>query len=151
MKAPLPISLLIAGSVLAANVWLDHTSAPNGILLTPVVITLATGLVAYSRKQRWPAVKTLTVTGLVALHDLGIKLFGGGQHDAEGAGFISLLLIIGLVPAFSCLLLGIRQDKHPLGATWLALALFPVLLLLHLFITSEVGMGHCINCGEFSH
>ena len=143
---PLRYALPLTLALVASNACFDHFGAPSGIFLTPVVIVLAVWLISFCHGQA-PMTKTLLSVTLISLNDLGIKLWGGGMHDLEGRGFVSLFLFVGAVPAFLILTAGISRDKQrQKTAKRAAILLFPVLLLLHLCLTNDLGMGECINC-----
>lgn len=126
--------------IVVANVAIGHFFPPFGIMLTPFVLPIITMLVVFGPGTRPPISVSGLVVGLIALNDIGIKLFSGGTHDSEGLGWIHGTLIIGLLPSFLLLLAGNLQNhqakrlERVLGAL-----LFPALITVHLCIFGHLG------------
>lgn len=135
-------ALGLAALAVILNGLIGHFFAPNGILLTPVVLTITTSLVCFGTKNI-KAISISTLTYLfVALNDILIKLYSGGSHDQEGLVWIHLLLFIGLIPTFGILLTrSIRQkDEKPINKL-LAVVLFIGSIALHLQLFGDLGLG----------
>ncbi len=133
-------------AVIAANITLDYYAAPNGIILTPVAVFIGVYLLSSTRHLR-PLWLVILAAGAVSIHDVGIKLYGGGMHDLEGKGFISAFLFFGLIPSYLRLVSAISNNQHASKPEIRrALLLFPVLILVHLFATDDLGLGRCVNC-----
>ncbi|GAB2784335.1 hypothetical protein HNQ93_002425 [Hymenobacter luteus] len=140
---------LLSALLLAGNVLLGYYLAPWEILLTPVVIVATTLLLLTARSSRpTPMLRTLLLAGLICGHDMGVKLYGGGSHDAEGQGFIHAFLLMGLLPAYGILVLKVSQLKGvvPGYLRVAACLLFPLLLALYLYFFGEVGYGLANEC-----
>jgi hypothetical protein len=124
------------------NGLIGHFFAPNGILLTPIVLTLTTSLIAFRRKN----IKVIWITVwaflFVALNDIIIKLYSGGRHDNEGLGWVHLLLFVGLIPSYGILVTTIfrRKDEKMLSKV-IAVVLFLILIAVHLQLFSSLGLG----------
>ncbi|WP_035566302.1 hypothetical protein [Hymenobacter sp. IS2118] len=133
-------------ALIAANVMLNHYSAPNGIVMTPVVVFIGVYALSLTRRLR-PFWLVLLAAGVVSIHDIGIKLYGGAMHDLEGQGFIFAFLFLGLIPSYLRLVSTVSNNKHARKSEirW-ALLLFPVLILIHLSVTDDLGLGRCVNC-----
>jgi hypothetical protein len=124
------------------NGLIGHFFAPNGIILTPVVLTITTYLVCFKTKN----IKILLISILtflfVALNDISIKLYSGGGHDNEGLGWVHLLLFVGLVPTFGILLTSIFKRKdEKLTSKIISIILFVGLIVGHLQLFSSLGLG----------
>jgi len=124
------------------NGLIGHFFAPNGIILTPVVLTITTYLVCFKTKN----IKVLLISILtflfVALNDISIKLYSGGRHDNQGLGWIHLLLFVGLVPTFGILLTAIFKRKdEKLTSKIISIILFVGLIVGHLQLFSSLGLG----------
>ena len=135
-------ALGLATSTVILNGLIGHFFAPNGIALTPVVLTITTSLVCFGTKNiKVILISTLTYL-FVALNDISIKLYSGGSHDQEGLVWIHALLFIGLIPTFGILLTrSIRQKDEKLINKLLAVGLFIGLIALHLQLFGNLGLG----------
>lgn len=135
------IALGLATLTIFINGLIGHFFAPNGILLTPVVLIITTSLVVFGTKNIKIIIVTILTYLFVALNDISIKLYSGGTHDSEGMGWIYLLLFIGLVPTLGLLITGIiRQKEEKLVNKLLAFGLFLALITVHLLIFSNLGI-----------
>ena len=141
LRYALPLAVLLVGT----NVCLDYYCAPIGILLTPGVIPLTVMLIS-SPTRHSPITKTVLSVLLISLNDVGIKLFGGGMHDLEGQGVFHVVLLIASALAYLILIARILRDKQRPAVKIVGLVLFPLLLIVHLYLTKNLGMGPCINC-----
>ncbi|MCX2743343.1 hypothetical protein OO013_05670 [Mangrovivirga sp. M17] len=135
-------SILIAAAVIVVNLLLGHFFASTGIMMTPVALIIATVLVVLNTKNLRPISMTLTIIGLIIIHDIGLKLYAGGTHDRQGLGWIHLMLIIGLIPSYILLIGGvIRNKKAPLAEKIISIVIFPLILAGHLYLFSDLGLG----------
>jgi hypothetical protein len=124
------------------NGLIGHFFAPNGIMLTPIVLTITTSLVCFGTKN----IKIILLSALtylfVALNDISIKLYSGGSHDSEGLDWIHMLLFVGLLPTFGILLATIfRNKQETLTNKIIALIMFVGLIAGHLQLFSNLGLG----------
>ena len=135
-------SILIATGVIVVNLILDHFFAPTGLMLTPVALTISTAIIVFGTVKLRPIILTVIILGLIILHDIGIKLYGGGTHDGAGQGWIHLMLFIGLVPAYILTLIGIfRSKRAQLTEKIISLLIFPLILAGHLYLFTDLGLG----------
>lgn len=117
------------------NVFIGHFFAPNGILLTPIVLTITTSLVCYGTKNLKHIFISFLTYLFVALNDVSIKLFSGGNHDSEGIALINMFLLIGLAPTFSILWISILTKKvEKIKQQITALIGFIVLITIHFIL-----------------
>ena len=124
------------------NGLIGHFFAPNGIMLTPVVLTITTYLVCFKTKNIKVPFISILIFLFVALNDISIKLYSGGRHDNEGLGWVHLLLFVGLVPTFGILLTTIfRRKEENLISRILSIVLFIGLIAGHLQLFSGLGLG----------
>ncbi|RPD45783.1 hypothetical protein DNI29_16665 [Hymenobacter sediminis] len=140
---------LLSALLLGSNVLLGYYAAPWEILLTPLVIVAATLLLLTAHSSRpTPILRTLLLAVLICGHDIGVKLYGGGSHDAEGQGLIHAFLFMGLLPAYGLLILRVSQLKGvvPWHTRLGACLLFPLVLAIHLFFFGELGYGLSNDC-----
>jgi hypothetical protein len=135
-------TLLIAFGIVILNIIIDHLFAPTGMMLTPIILTLGSFLIAFMTINIKPIWKSILIFGLVVLHDVGIKLYGGGSHDSEGQGWIHLLLFIGLLPTFGILMTTILRDKNEsILNLVISISIFPILIFIYLHFFSDLGIG----------
>ncbi|MCC5915749.1 MAG: hypothetical protein JJU02_00325 [Cryomorphaceae bacterium] len=134
--------ILIATGVIFVNLLLAHFFAPKGMMLTPIALTISTGIIVFSSEKTRPIFLTLKILGLIILHDIGLKLYSGGTHDKPGLGWLHVMLFIGLVPAYILTIIGIFRNKQ---AQWtekiVSLLIFPLIIAVHLYLFSDLGLG----------
>ncbi|ALJ00726.1 hypothetical protein [Rufibacter tibetensis] len=136
------IRITIAFILVIANILFAHSFAPTGMMLTPVLLIIVTTLVCFKVTSINPIPLSLITYGLIALHDIGIKLYSGGSHDSQGLGWVHLLLFLGLVPSYVILVNSIFKDKELNRIEKLtAVFLFPVLIAGHLLLFGDLGLG----------
>ena len=136
------IVLLLATLTVILNGLIGHFFASNGILLTPLVLTITTLLVCFCTKNIKVIYISILVYFFVALNDILIKLYAGGSHDNQGLGWIHLLLFIGLIPTFIILVVTVfKRKEETMISKIIAILLFIGLILLHLQLFSSLGIG----------
>lgn len=127
--------------LLLASIVISHFLPPSGIFMTPVTISIMTGLILFSDTDFSILVKSVLSYLLIGLNDIGIKLFAGGKSDLAGMGWIHLFLFIGLVPCFIMLLISVFRDKmSSLGIKALSVLIFMLLIYMHLKIFETLGV-----------
>ncbi|MES2267995.1 MAG: hypothetical protein V4520_14635 [Bacteroidota bacterium] len=132
------IGLAISFFIVLFNVILDRYSAPAGIMLTPVVIVAIAALISLNKDKFNPFLHVVIVYLLIAINDIGIKLYGGGIHDVEGLGWVNMMLFIGLLPCFILLAVGIKASNF---MERIPALLFIALIVLHLTAFGNLGLG----------
>ena len=124
------------------NLLLGHFFAPTGIMLTPIALAISTAVIVFGSDNLRPTVLTLIISGLIILHDTGLKLYAGGIHDSEGLGWLHLMLFIGLIPAYILTIAGIFRNKEvQLTEKVIALLIFPLIIAGHLYLFNDLGLG----------
>lgn len=124
------------------NGIIGHFFAPNGIILTPIVLSITTSLVCFGTSHIKPVFISLLTYLFVALNDILIKLYSGGFHDGQGLGWILILLFVGLLPTTAILLAAIFKSKEDtLINKIMALLLFAGLIAGHLHLFGNLGLG----------
>ncbi|WP_143080418.1 hypothetical protein [Hymenobacter arizonensis] len=145
------LAVPLALTVVAANVYYDYISAPSGILWSPVAALLACGLVLFGAPTRNPYLKAGLCAGLLMGQDAGIKLFGGGVHDAAGQGLMNFAFVAGALLSLLLLAAALRQDELkgdkekgpvPKGRV---IGLFLAVLLGHLLLFGWLGFGRYVG------
>jgi hypothetical protein len=89
------IKIILALLTLVLTNILGHYFPPTSIILSPFTIGLLTVLILFTGLKIGYRILLITLT--IIFNDICIKKFAGGTHDLEGAGFINLSLIIGLI------------------------------------------------------
>ncbi|RYU81819.1 hypothetical protein [Hymenobacter persicinus] len=128
--------------ILVANVLFNHYQAPMGMVLSPLVAALMTRLVMFYGPVWPPYLQTGLCAVLLALQDIGIKLTGGGSHDAEGQGFMNSMVLLGALLSLGFIAKALWGQK--LVVWWLrlaALVVFTLLIWLHLELFNDLGEG----------
>ena len=67
--------LLLAFGIVILNVIIGHLFAPTGMFFTPIVLTIVTVLIGFKIPNFNPIIRSVLIFGLIALHDIGIKLY----------------------------------------------------------------------------
>lgn len=119
--------MVTLGMIIIVNL-LGHAFPPMSIFLSPVVIALSAVLLLGT------GYGTLARVGLlfsaVVINDLLMKNMAGGTHDTQGAGWINLMLIIGVIlSAIICLILFLSEkiSGRKIIASLLGFTLFSAL------------------------
>jgi hypothetical protein len=135
-------ALGLATLTIILNGLIGHFFAPNGIMLTPIVLTIMTSLVCFGIKNIKIILLSTLVYLFVALNDISIKLYSAGSHDNAGLGWVYLLLLVGLVPTFGILLTTvIKRKEETVINRIIAVVLFIGLIAGHLKVFSNLGLG----------
>lgn len=135
-------ALGLATLTVILNGFIGHFFAPNGIILTPIVLTITTSLVCFGTKNIKIIFLSILTYLFVALNDISIKLYSGGSHDNEGLGWVHLVLFVGLVPTFGILLaIVLKRKEETVTNKIIAVTLFIGLIVLHLQLFSNLGLG----------
>ncbi|MGY4538149.1 glucan phosphoethanolaminetransferase (alkaline phosphatase superfamily) [Mucilaginibacter sp. UYNi724] len=133
------IGLLIL--ILLLSVIAAHFLPPVGLLSTPVIISLMTGLIIFTDNDFSIFVKSLFAYLFIGLNDIGFKLFAGGIHDTEGLGWVHLLLFVGLVPCFIMLVIGaLRDTKSTNWVKIISILIFLLLVYIHFQVFKTLGV-----------
>ena len=136
------IAIGIATLTVILNGLIGHFFAPNGIMFTPIVLTITTSLICFGTKNIRVIFISILTFLFVALNDICIKLYSGGTHDNEGLGWVHLLLFVGLVPTFGILLSSIlKRDEEKSINKIVAIILFVGLIAIYLELFSSLGLG----------
>ncbi|MBS1612309.1 MAG: hypothetical protein JST49_05760 [Bacteroidetes bacterium] len=143
--------LILALLVVIANGFIGHFFAPNGIMLTPIVLILTTGIVCLTDNMH-PILISIFSYFYVALNDILLKLYAGGSHDEEGLAWMAMFLLFGLVPSFIILVATVFRTKQAiLAVRLLAVVLFIALVAIHLSVFERLGLGQQIYWYEWNN
>lgn len=131
--------ILISVGLIVFNNVLGHFAPPSSIFLTPIVVGATTVLLATS-SFNFP-LRLLLILLAVITNDILIKFFAGGTHDSEGAGWINLFLIIGIVIS-TITTFAIFIQKEKIFKSLLASLIIPVVLYFHLSYFDFLGLSY---------
>ncbi|MFT3886396.1 MAG: hypothetical protein QM724_13495 [Flavobacteriales bacterium] len=136
-------AIILGSSLVLLNGLVGHFFAPLGLFLTPVIIPAFAVLVMLtSRPSFTPITGCAFVFALFALNDVLIKLYSGGSHDGEGAGWVSMMAMLGMIPAIILLIVWLvnTPSSKPLVKI-AALILFVCLTWAYMSLTKDLGQG----------
>jgi len=133
-------ALTIAFLIIIGNVIIDHFFAPVGLFLSPIVTIIAVIIISLNKDKFDITFQSVLMFALVALNDIGIKLYGGGIHDSEGQGLVNLFLLICLAPCFIILSISVIKNKSTVAKKIISVLSFLMLVTLHLYFFSLLGM-----------
>lgn len=133
--------IFISFVMVAANVALNYFVAPTGITLTPIILVVCAILINTLNAKFDLITRTILTFLIIALNDIGIKLYGGGTHDLEGIEFVHFFLLFGLVPCFIILsICAFRSKENEIFKRIGSLVLFVALICLHLYFFERLGL-----------
>lgn len=136
------LGLIAALLLILLNLIVSHFLAPIGLLISPIVVLFAVCLISFTKDKLNPIFQALITYMLLALDDIGLKIFAGGIHDAEGQGVINLMLCIGVVICFFILLISVfKNNTLSATKTWVAIILFLILAGLHIKFFGWLGLA----------
>ncbi|RYY32367.1 MAG: hypothetical protein EOP46_19170 [Sphingobacteriaceae bacterium] len=134
------IKTVLAFAIITANIILDHFWAPVGILISPIITALAALMINFDSKIPNIFIRSVLTFFVVALNDIGIKLYGGGIHDTEGMGVMNLFFMICAATGF-VIFVACNFDLSLAFKGILSVALFVLLAFLHLHFFGWLGLG----------
>lgn len=123
------IGVATAFTIIICNILIGRYFAPAGILMTPIVMAICTLIISLNGDKFNSWMHVILVYLLLAINDIGIKLYVGGIHDFEGMGWINMMLFLGLVPATLLLAIGLKASKF---VERTPILLFVALITFHL-------------------
>lgn len=130
--------------LLCLSNYKGHIDPPFSIDFTPVIIGLTTVIVLFFTDLKlW--LKLGLTTFYIILNDVLIKLYAGGAHDLEGAGFIFIAMAIGLIVSLIALIIYLIKEKVEKKSMF-KFILTPILgLALYLSYFHSLGMSFDIS------
>lgn len=130
--------LISVGLIILSNA-LGHFFPPSSIFMTPFVVGTTTAFLAtlsLNLLLRIPIILLAAIT-----NDILIKFFAGGTHDFEGAGWINLFFIIGIVISTIVSFAIFIQKEKPIKSL-LACLIIPIVLCIHLNYFDFLGLSY---------
>lgn len=133
--------LLVTLVGVIANSLIGHYFPPASIMITPIVLIIITVLISFTTIDFKPIWKSIWILIFVILNDLGIKFYAGGTLDLEGLGLITLMLLIGLIPSYTILVITSLNDKVVTKHhKRIAIFIFPIVLIIYLYLSINIGL-----------
>ena len=136
------IALILALITVLVNGLVGHYLPPNGIFLTPLILTITTSLVCFGAKDIDINLISFLTFIFIALNDILLKLYAGGRHDNEGQAWIHFMRLLGLIPTIAILLTVIAKRKEQASIKKItSIFLFTALLVGHMYLFTNLGIG----------
>lgn len=141
-KLTRPQSIAWGFALVALHTIVGHFLAPFGLLLTMGVVP-ALVLVIISARPHFSAALGCTLFYIFfAMSDILQKLYAGGNHDGQGAGWLFMTTMIGLVVSAPFILVWLKElPTEKLRTKTLIFVLLVALVVIHLKITTHLGQG----------
>jgi hypothetical protein len=132
--------LLSIFTIVSTNI-LGHYFPPISIILSPVTIGLVTRLLITINFKLTYRILLISLT--IMLNDISIKTYAGGTHDSEGAGFINLFLIIGLIISVIIIIeKTILNKPYKFNSKITLIIFFPTIMFFYLQYFSDYGLTY---------
>lgn len=143
----LKVSLFISVSLVVLNIILCHYYCFSGIGATPGVALIVSVLIAFFTSGIRLYQRIIFVAGLLIINDVGLKLYAAGSHDQVGQSWQTLFTIAGVLLALFILIVAAVKDKRETLLHKISILLaFPILLMIHLYLTMDLGLGRYYLC-----
>lgn len=139
------ILILISALVLVTfSNYKGHFDPPFSINFTPIYIgVIAITILFFTDLKLW--CKVGLVMFFIILNDILIKLYAGGAHDLEGAGFIFMSMAMGLIISMIITIIYLLKEKVA-KKNILKYILLPIIsLVLYLSYFHSLGMSYDIS------
>ena len=135
------LTLFICLFITVGNVLVNHFSS-KGIDYTPYLIIIAAFLLNFNLDRFNIFLQVVLTYFIIAINDVGIKLYGGGMHDGEGQAFVLAYMLFGAIPALIIIIISSFRNKSlTVFAKITSIALFISLLILHSYLFRNLGIG----------
>jgi len=133
-------SIIISFALVCANLIFAHFTGFLGLILAVAIIPIAATIIIFSELKLKPFVMISVLFALISFHDIGIRLFSGGDHDALGQALVNLSFVGSVVPTGLILLSNFAVDKQVNWTRKLgAFLLFTLLIVFHFFVFKNLG------------
>ncbi|MEN0056424.1 MAG: hypothetical protein AAGC65_22280 [Mucilaginibacter sp.] len=127
--------------ILLLSIAVNYFLPPNGILLSPVSMSLMVWLILFTKNDLQIFIKSVFCYLCIGLNDIGVKLFAGGIHDWEGQGFITLFLFIGFFSCAIMLLVAVYREQG--AGKWvktISIVAFMLLVYANIQLFQKLGL-----------
>lgn len=139
--------LLLSCVLIIFNNVLGHFLPPFSIFFTPFVLGTTTYLLSSSSFE-FPT-RVLLIISTIISNDILIKLFAGGIHDVEGAGWINLFFFFGVTASTIIAVVMSYQSDRSLLKCLFSLTI-PALLFWYIEYFSFFGTSYAVPRSESS-
>jgi len=141
------LALLLSISLVVLNNLLGHYYCFSGIGAIPGVALVVTVILAFLTSGLRFYQKVFLIASLIALNDVGLKLYAAGSHDKVGQSWLTLFSIAGILLALSVLVVSAVKDKSETLLHKVCVLLgFPILLIGYIYLTNDLGLGRYYLC-----
>jgi hypothetical protein len=133
--------ITIAFGVVAASVIAGHFVGAMW-MLSAITLPILAAFVLILPKNIPLLWQSILVFLLIALHDIGTKLYCAGMHDGEGLGWVNMIVFITAVQCFVILAIAAYRTKNESKRNRvIAVGVFPVLMFFQFYFFGELGLG----------
>lgn len=143
----LKLALILSISLVVLNIILCHFYCFSGMAATPGVALIVSAIIALLVSGIRLYQRIIIVAGLLILNDVGLKLYASGSHDQVGQSWQTLFTIAGILVALCILIVAAVKEKRETRLHKISVLLaFPILLMIHLYLTMDLGLGRYYLC-----
>ena len=135
------LTVIISYALILLNIYIFHRlGVPADVINITSIIFIS---IIIGKNQNFGAItKSFLLFGCFAVNDIGIKLYSGGDHDVMRRVWIYLMYLIEIIIATAILTWSIISNtKDSKENKWISVLLFPLLTILHLTLTFQLGQG----------
>lgn len=135
------LPFIIALMLVLINGLIGHYYPPNGIDFTLILIPLITLIMCFASKNLNSIFKSLSISMLVMLNDILLKLYAGGTHDLEGLEWIHAFMYMGILIGLIILSINVMKNKEEsIFLKISSILLFPLLVYVYLHFFYQLGL-----------
>ena len=136
------LALTISLILVLINGIIGHFFPPNGIDFTLILIPTITVIICFASENLKSILKSLSVSFLIIINDILIKLYSGGTHDLEGLEWIHFFMYSGILIGLIILSINVMKNKKEnLYIKILSIITFPFLIYIYLQFFYQLGLG----------
>lgn len=136
------LTLTFALILVLINGIIGHFFPPKGINFTVILIPVITIIICFASENLSSIIKSLSISLLVIINDISIKLYSGGTHDLEGLEWIHFYMYSGILIGLIILSINVlKNKKENLFIKILSIITFPFLIHIYLHFFYQLGLG----------
>lgn len=135
------LTLAIALILVLINGIIGHFFPPNGIDFTIILIPTIIIIICFASENLSSILKSLSISLLVIVNDILIKLYSGGTHDLEGLEWIHFFMYSGILIGLIILSINVMKNKKEnLFIKILSIIGFPFIIYIYLQFFYQLGL-----------
>ncbi|ESU20196.1 hypothetical protein FEDK69T_30490 [Flavobacterium enshiense DK69] len=124
------------------NGIIGHYYPPKGIDFTLILIPIVTLIMCFASKNLNSIFKSLSISMLVIINDILIKLYSGGTHDLEGLEWIHAFMYMGIIIGLIILSINVIKNKEEnIFLKISSILLIPLLVYIYQHFFYQLGLG----------